>query len=640
MSDRTQPRTRSLDRTRRDRHDAGFTLPELVVTLSVTAILLTAIAAALISLLRISTGATTQLSEANDVVFVQTWIPVDLGSALIASDDPDDATVRAEFATQVGDLTNPAPSLDFLDGVNGTNVLTLIRPDTDGPSPYLVISYRYEQDGTDWVLNRYEFRNPGTSSQSARVNRIASELMAPPESTDPTIPAWAPGDAVDFAVSVSPKSLGDRPAGRDVTLTFASSRTFTTGGAGLSNEQALPPADLPELSDPIAPPSRCGKRVALVVDTSGSVPQGSGGSATEVAAISFIDGFVGTPTIISLNAFDRFGYGMSIDLSNPTTIGQRAPFYSVLNESAQVQGMRDRVAALDNTDGQWSSGASTISPGNPSNPKDPDGNGVYWDQVGGGTNWESGLWNVFRNPAGALYASEQPDLVVFITDGQPNQVRNGASGAVWEDTAIAAAAARDVSDDLRGMLGARVVGVMVGNKSTNSTYVGYLKDLTSGPEWDGGVNADGSIDVGNAAEAGLFKGEFDELGGILRSIVVGECGGTVTVQKRIDTGGSLSEPAAGVWTYSSNEDGTIASRDLDRSNSSSVTFDYAFTGDVGTKTVQLTEQPVDGYAWSRGECTADGTPVPTVPNADGTPGVTVTVSADQAVSCLMISEPA
>ncbi len=91
---------------------------------------------------------------------------------------------------------------------------------------------------------------------------------------------------------------------------------------------------------------------------------------------------------------------MSIDLSNPATPGQRAPFYSVLNDSTEVQGMRTRIAALDDTDGQWASGASTLSPGNPANPKDPDGNGVFWGQAGDGTNWEGGLRNVSQNSAG------------------------------------------------------------------------------------------------------------------------------------------------------------------------------------------------------------------------------------------------
>ena len=58
------------------------------------------------------------------------------------------------------------------------------------------------------------------------------------------------------------------------------------------------------------------------------------------------------------------------------------------------------------------------------------------------------------------------------------------------------------------------------------------------------------------------------------------------------------------------------------------------------RTVQITEQPVAGYVWDRAECTAGGVPVASSPNTDGSPGATVTVEADKAVSCLMISRPA
>ncbi len=64
------------------------------------AILVTAISAALIAMLNISTQATTQLSEAKDVSFVQTRIPVDLGSALAASDGVTVADITADLVAQ------------------------------------------------------------------------------------------------------------------------------------------------------------------------------------------------------------------------------------------------------------------------------------------------------------------------------------------------------------------------------------------------------------------------------------------------------------------------------------------------------------------------------------------------------------
>jgi hypothetical protein len=185
-----------------------------------------------------------------------------------------------------------------------------------------------------------------------------------------------------------------------------------------------------------------------------------------------------------------------------------------------------------------------------------------------------------------------------------------------------------------------VIGVMVGNKASNPTYVGYLQDVVGALEWNGSVAGDGSVDVGNAVTADFFTGSFDQLGGVLRSIMIAECGGTLTLQKRIDTGPSgspsLSTPTEGVWSYST-ENGV---RELDRAITSSITFDYIFDSGGPTKSVQVTEQPVPGYVWDRAECTSDGTSVPSIVNSDGSFGVTVTVSADQAVSCLMISRPA
>ena len=146
---------------------------------------------------------------------------------------------------------------------------------------------------------------------------------------------------------------------------------------------------------------------------------------------------------------------------------------------------------------------------------------------------------------------------------------------------------------------------MVGNKSSNSTYVGYLKNVVGPIEWNGSVNGDGTINVGNAATADLFKGEFESLGPILRSILIAECGGTLTVQKRIDTGGSLDNPTSGKWSYTTD----LGVRELDRATTSSITFDYSFGPGEVTKQVQIVEAPAAGYVWERAECTAGGNPV-------------------------------
>jgi hypothetical protein len=376
--------------------------------------------------------------------------------------------------------------------------------------------------------------------------------------------------------------------------------------------------------------------VALVIDTSGSVPQNGGGIPTETAAVSFIDGFTGTPTTMSINGFDREAYGMIWDTAQPagsiargSSNGTRAPFVSLLNGGPAVETMKKRITDLDNLDGAWPGGGAAI------NLRDPNGDRVMWDQIGSGTNWEDGLYMLLRRSDGTPYGVEQPSLVVFITDGQPTAVRTASGGSSEVGTNTARTPPIAIANELRGQ-GARTIGVMVGNTSSNSTYVGYLKDVVGPIEWNGGVRADGSINVGNAATADLFKGSFASLGPILRSILIAERGGTLTVQKRIDNGGSLENPSSGKWSYTTD----LGVRELDRKTTSSITFDYSFAAGVATKTVQVVEAPVAGYVWDRAECSASGNPIVSQPNADGSPGATVTVQADQAVSCLMISRPA
>jgi prepilin-type N-terminal cleavage/methylation domain-containing protein len=614
---------------RADRHarDAGFTLPELLIAMMISGILVVSISMAFTTILRTQGQATDRLAESKDITFVQTWMPVDLSSALNRYTQVDEAALKAELAA----FTPPMAYNAVLPGVN---VLTVIRPDLEaGAGTYYLVAYRYHQapDGT-WQISRYEIRNPGTASEVVKVVGVAHEIPAPPPEWDGTTP---PTHAVEVT---SRNQVVLRPIGEDVIVNFESGNEFRTGGGGLSAENQLPTDYSGGFTNPSAPPSRCGGRIALVIDTSGSVPAGNGDEATEEAAESFIRGFTGTPTTLSLNGFDMEGYGMGINAGAKVNNGVRSPFLSLLNPGPTVEELVKRVTDLDNFDEvrKWpgDKGGATRQA-----QRDWNGDGIHWDQIytndGSGTNWEDGLFTVLYRSDGTPYGLEQPGLVVFITDGEPNRVRTAAGGSSSASNADATKKAKDIANELRAQ-GARTIGVMVGNKSNNSTFVGYLKDVVGPVEWSGSVNADGTINVGNAARADLFKGEFDSLGGILRSILIAECGGTLTVQKRIDTGGSLENPATGTWSYNAEDVGV---RELDRSVTSSITFDYSFGAGVATKTVQVVEEPVSGYVWDRAECTAGGVPVASQPNADGSAGVTVTVQADQAVSCLMISRP-
>ena len=613
------------DRATSTPRDAGFTLPELLVAIMISGILIVSISMAFTTVLRTQSQATNRLAESKDITFVQTWLPVDLSSALDTYSMVGEPELQAALAAF-------SPPMAYSSTLPGVNVLTVIRPDLEaGAGVYYLVAYRYHEGASGWQLSRYEIRNPGTAAEVVKTVGVAYEIPAPPADWDPLT------QPPTFAVEVTSRNqVILRPIGEDVTVNFESGNEFQTGGAGLSAENQLPTDYSGGFTDPSAPPSRCGGRVALVIDTSGSVPANRGGIPTELAAVSFIDGFTGTPTTMSINGFDREAYGMIWDTSKPagtiergSSNGTRAPFVSLLNPGPAVDTMKKRITDLDDLDGAWPGGGASISQ------RDPNDDRVMWDQIGSGTNWEDGLYMLLRNSDGTPYGVEQPSLVVFITDGEPTAIRTASGGSQEVGTNTAKTPPIAIANELRAQ-GARTIGVMVGNKASNSTYVGYLKNVVGPIEWNGSVNGDGSINVGNAATADLFKGSFESLGPILRSILIAECGGTLTVQKRIDNGGSLDNPASGKWSYTTD----LGVRELDRATTSSITFDYSFGPGEVTKQVQIVEAPVSGYVWDRAQCTAGGTPVTAVPNADGSPGATVTVQADQAVSCLMISEPA
>ena len=625
--------TTYLSPSRRRRGDAGFTLPELLIVLVLSGTLVAVISMAISVMLRATPQAEARLAESKDITFLQTWIPVDLATAINSYSSPNDAVVKAAL------VANP-PHISYNATLEGTNVLTLVVPNAK-TNKLEIIVYRYVKVGDEYQLVRYRISNPGTPSESVSVVGVAHEILPPPV-------GWVQGDPVPFAFEVLARNQAAvRPVGEDVTVHFSSGNEFRTGGAGLSAQRDLTPNDPDTLPDPTAPPSRCGGRVALVIDTSGSVPLGQGGVPTQQAAVGFINAFVGTPTQVSLNGFDNGAYGM---IDNPAhtpryvALHERAPFVSVLDKNASVTALTDRVMRLDNFDGPspkptWPGGGAPLAQ------RDPNGDGVHWDQVGANTNWEDGLFNVFFDSSGQPYNSYQPDLVVFITDGQPNLVRNsdGSSASANQDTA--AARARLVANAGRSQ-GARVIGIMVGNSANNETYVNLLKSVVASSvngavPWNGHVNSDGTIDVGNAVSADFFTGSFSQLGGVLRSIMVAECGGTVTVRKAMESGA----PAQGQWTYSTETGGQVLDTNvrnvLDADRANSVTFDFAFENDQNAKTVTIREETRDHTTFVRADCSVGGVlitdPAKIQPLPDNAPGVSINLRPDEAVSCVMVS---
>ena len=154
---------------KRRRNDAGFTLPEVLVAMVVSGLLVTSMAAAFSTIIRAQGPAMDRIAQSKDITFVQTWLPIDLASSKELYKDPDHQPAAI-----------PLP---------GTNVVTIRRVDLDTPgAPDILIAYRYVHDVADseWQLVRYEIRNPGQPDEYVKTAGVAHSLPAPP-------PGWVEG---------------------------------------------------------------------------------------------------------------------------------------------------------------------------------------------------------------------------------------------------------------------------------------------------------------------------------------------------------------------------------------------------------------------------------------------------------------
>ena len=615
------------DRLRRRRRRAsGFTPPEVLVAMTVAGTLVAVIATAITVMLRTTPNAEIRLAESKDVTFLQTWVPVDLATAINSYDDHLDAVVKADLAAN-------DPFVSYNSVLPGTNVLTLVVPNSD-TGLMEIVSYRYVEKINEpgvWQLARYAISNPGTGSESTSRVGVAHEVPSPPD-------GWVPGDDVGFAFQVIARNQARvRPVGEDVVVFFESGNEFRTGGAGLSAEQDLTPLDPITLPDPIAPPSRCGGPVALMLDTSFSVPRYNGGAALEAAATGFIDAFTGTPTDLAVMGFDAIGYQLYPNLN-----GERGTYFSLLDDQADadgntvpdVQDAKNNILALPDVDttvnqsNEYYHGDRTAAIGWTQFRTSE--NGVYLNEYYySGTNWHDAMHSPFFTQDGALRA-RTPELLVFVTDGQPNVQRSDMFEApTYDDVLTPAIEAANAGRST----GARIVGVYVG--PDDATLEQQLADVVGSNKWDGGPAEN---PAGNAASADYFAGSFAQLGNILRQIVVAQCGGTVTVRKEMSGGGS----ASGQWNYSSETGDQV----LDLAATSSITFDYSFDGEP-ERTISIREEVKDGFTFNGFECKLRGEVLD--PNAadpkvrsttvDGVPGVEIDLSPDEAVSCTFFSVP-
>lgn len=122
------------------RRDAGFTLPELLISIMLMGLLATSLAAAFSVVLRQQKPTIDRIAESKDITFVQTWVPLDVASAVV-NPNPALPTMNVDPAF------DPTTLKDLL----GTNVFTVLRSDISGSTQsYYYVAYRYVQVGGEY----------------------------------------------------------------------------------------------------------------------------------------------------------------------------------------------------------------------------------------------------------------------------------------------------------------------------------------------------------------------------------------------------------------------------------------------------------------------------------------------------------
>lgn len=566
-----------------------MTLPELLIAMTVVGIILSVLTASLLTTMRATPAAQQRVLVARDVSFLEAWIPADLATATATNTDP------------VFDPTSSGT-------LPGTNAFTLWLAPTDGglDSPGIV-SYRYLNDGGEWQLVRFDVLRPGTVRESFARVVIARQLAAPAAT-------WTPAQAPQHAVNVIDRTTSGRVA-LDIVFTFDRGETATTGGSALPRSALEALSETPELSDPSSPGSRCGGRISLVLDTSGSVPKNRGGESLKQAAVQFIDTFRGTPVLLSIIGFDNTAYAMAP--ANP------GAYLDMLGQPADIDAARNRILALDDRDGTWTNGK----------PKDwPKEDGIHWSQTGEGTNWDAALHLPVMDFAGTPWPS-RPNLIVLVTDGFPNTRMNSSLPLNPIDAAAAKA-------DIVRSMSAQVIGILVGEAARGNSAVSHMSAVAGPVLYDETANGG----IGNVADADVYRAAFTNVAEVLSKIMALECGGTITLQKRVQVANQLQAISDGsVWTF----DTPVGDATIDHNSASSVTFDTAFERGDTSRIVRVSEVGAPpGYVFDRVECRRRGQVVAgrvtVVSNgSDGSdPTFDIDLRPDEALSCFVISRRA
>ena len=379
------------------RRDAGMTLPEVLIAVMVTGVLVAAMATATQVVLRQSDNTTGRVNNARSEQSVGIWMPADLASAEEVDTSPGASPCGTQCPTSVN--------------VTGSNSLMLswtgqIAGETTSIPTRTSVSYRYIQDGEEWEIIRVECPSVGGGAPTCHQVTVLHDVLPPPAGTEyypgETSPTWV----MLVTLAIDPADPGDGSGettedptyyiknGRRVTVTIngggdiagagGGADQITLSAGGVNRESGLSTTNISANPTFAATRSRCGGNFGLVVDTSGSI--GSNMSSVRSGVTAFVDAFAGTPVKLQVVRF-------STTASTLGAGGGWSKYFDMLDEG-DVADLKAAVAGLAAT---------------------------------GGTNYEDAFFRMFRNSDGSV-PQVLPSTLIFFTDGVPTYNRlNGTS---------------------------------------------------------------------------------------------------------------------------------------------------------------------------------------------------------------------
>ncbi|HWL44599.1 MAG TPA: prepilin-type N-terminal cleavage/methylation domain-containing protein [Ilumatobacter sp.] len=509
MSDTGAPRT---DTRIGDSRDRGMTLPELMIAVTVAALIAGVLATSIIVTMRQRDNTEGRLNVARAEQNVSMWMPADLASADTVNTSPWLTPCGSAMCDDIylGDGSNVL-MLEWSEAGEGD---ALCPPEGMHNCTVTRVSYNFypAPDGNLYELRRVECVSADLVAWSCSQNVILRELPGPPggvdfvpgvgmgavecieRENDPTQtnctrPTWviivsepldpcAGLEASELTACIGVGEPGGtiKNANRVIVSINGGGDSSGSGGginqisitAGGTARRTISADSMTGAPSFLEAKSRCGGPLTLIIDQSGSIVNtGYGPGRVREAAIEFARLLRGTPVDIQVIEFDTTANVLGDGESVRPEPGWHE--YFEMSEQDDWERLESLLAGMT---------------------------------FGGGTNWEDALFHTFFNPDGTT-PQIVPKTVVFFTDGVPTYSRqsyrnalgmppasplydgslwqtynpsngrwtNGESGANYNQGAFHRA--ENIAMKVRAEQGGyvRIIGVGVGGINDNSQWV-------------------------------------------------------------------------------------------------------------------------------------------------------------------------